>query len=141
MCGPVYAQDNKTQQFIDNDTWRFFGTSASGIEYHTKGVVKKSNIYDFWVKMDSPPLEECKGNPFSKSPIDNQICETKKNSSIKQQISHIYIDCKTKKSNIQETVFYSYQDTVLGSDDKPNKIWGTIFPDTMVESLYKTLCK
>ncbi len=51
------------------------------------------------------------------------------------------INCKDKTSRISSITDYNKDGTVISSDSKTNAEWSRISPESVLESLYKMVCK
>jgi hypothetical protein len=134
-------QKKKIQEFVTNDSWHFQSTSTTDGKFYTKGIVLMldSDTYDFWLKIESPPLAECKGKAYQ-TPYELTICENKSKSELGSQVSHVNLSCSNKKYKMLESVFYNQNGEVMGSSEVSGK-WSTIYPDSVMERIHYNTCK
>lgn len=138
----VFAQKKMTsEEFVLNDEWRLFETSKNGSKFYTKGVQFEDDKFDFWLKIEKPPLQECNlnKNPFMRSPIEEETCNILKNKKIEVSVTHEIISCKNRKSKSVGGVFYNYLGEVNDTIDEEEK-WKEVYPDTVYEGIFATFC-
>ena len=120
------------------DAWEHVVTSATGNKFYVRNVEKKGDIYQFWLKIDNPPLSECK-NIQDKSPACDKAIEEHPIASMTYKAQ---INCKTSKSKSLDNIVYGRRGDTIGMTSETGKEkWETIFPDTTSEGMLKRLCK
>jgi len=135
-----YLKEDLPKQQEDNSNWKFLGFDALGnaLFYDPKNVFISENIIKGWVKA----IYSKKGkSSFIKLMSTTGINFEEIFKNLDYVLFSYEIDCSQKKCRLLETIDYASNGSIIISGPNPEREWKLIPSNSIMEDLFKKVCR